>query len=261
MPRRFKAVVSYDGTAYDGWQIQPAQQTVQQSIESAIEQITQEKVHVHGSGRTDAGVHASGQVLHFDAETLLPVAQLHKGINAVLPTDIRFNSIHEVSNDFHARFNAIGKEYRYHIWNGPIVPPFISGYRTQIRQSLDIERMRDGAEHFVGEHDFASFTANPNREVENTVRRIDRLQIFAQEEDIAIVVVGSGFLYKMVRTITGYLLLVGQGKLEPEDFFRIQGAKERSKDIPTAPATGLFLWRVFYPEDGAGIFLKKDLDS
>ena len=243
---RFKSIIAYDGTAYEGWQSQPSGPTVQDKVEEAINKITQEEVRIHGSGRTDAGVHARGQVMHFDSDTVIPLEQLHKGINAMLPADIRLSTLEDADPEFHARFDAIGKEYRYHIWNGPIVPPFISHYRTQVRMPLDLDQMKAAAELFVGEHDFASFSANANREVEDTVRRIDRLQIFNQEEDVAIVVAGNGFLYKMVRTIAGFLLLVGQGKITPDSFQELLEARQRNKDIPTAPAQGLFLWQVYY---------------
>jgi len=246
MPRRFKQLLAYDGTGYGGWQIQPGVTTVQEVVEGVLNQLTQEAIRVHSSGRTDAGVHANGQVIHFDSETSMPAGELQKGMNALLPADIRGREIAEADPGFHARFSARSKEYRYTIYNGPVVPPFIQRYRCHERRPLDRLAMEAVAEVLVGEHDFGGFAANPNREVESTVREIYALEIEGEAEELLIRVRGNGFLYKMVRGSAGFLIEAGLGRRGPGDAGRILASGIRDQDVQTAPAKGLVLHEVFY---------------
>lgn len=244
--RRHRITVSYDGTSYGGWQIQPNTPTIQEEIEKAIKTITGETVRVHGSGRTDAGVHARGQVAHFDLAKALPLTSLARGLNALLPDAIRVVNARHVQPDFHARHSAVRKEYRYFIWNAPVVPPFLRLYRTQVRGRLDETRMRAAAASLVGEHDFAAFTANPTRPVAGTVRTLTRLHVKRRGSEWVIIASGTGFLYKMVRSLAGLLIRVGQGDLGGEEVAAILDSKVRTAEVPTAPARGLTLWRVWY---------------
>ncbi len=245
---RYKIVLGYDGSAYAGWQIQPGHSTVQATLQDAIFRVTTEKVIAHGSGRTDQGVHARRQVVHVDLERDGDVVTaLRKGLNAVLPPDIRVDQVRRVRSDFDARRSAIRKEYRYFIWNGPVVPPFLRLYRTQIRDPLDVAAMARAARLLEGKHDFAAFTANPNRFVETTVRHLSRLTVRRRGAEIVISATADGFLYKMVRSLAGFLIRVGEGAVPPEGARVILHSRERTARVPTAPPQGLFLWQVTYP--------------
>lgn len=243
---RWRIDVAYDGAAYAGWQIQPQGASIQETIEKALETITGAKARVHGSGRTDQGVHALGQVAHFDLQTTQNAEALKKGINAVLPQDIRVNRVRPAKPDFHARLSATAKEYRYLIWNSNVVPPFLRHYRTHVVQSLDIEAMQEAASYLVGRHDFASFTANPNRLVESTVRVLSSLVVRKQGREAVVIAIGDGFLYKMMRSICGLLIRVGNGSVPPREVRDILQKKVRTAAVPTAPPQGLFLWKVYY---------------
>ena len=245
--QRYRAVVSYDGTHYAGWQVQPDKRTVQGELERYLQSLTGEIQRIHSSGRTDSGVHARAQVAHFNiVGDAIESRRLVRGFNALLDDDIRILSVKPVPNTFHARFSTVGKEYRYCIWNDEMVPPFLRLYRTHIRKPLNISAMNQAAEHLVGEHDFAAFTANPNREIDGTVRQIYTLQVSKHGHDITIVVKGNGFLYKMVRSLAGFLIRVGTGELTPIITKEILASQTRTARVPTAAAKGLFLWRVNY---------------
>jgi len=247
MSTRYKMTVAYDGTEYAGWQVQPRKNTVQAEIERVLETLVGKKIRIHHSGRTDAGVHAKGQVAHFDLEKPVDVRRFQTSLNAILNPDVRIMKLQKVKDDFHARFSATGKEYRYFIWNGPAVPPELRLYRLHERRSLDIDAMKRAAEALVGKHDFAAFTANPKREIGGTVKTVRKITVTrSREGDVKICVEGKGFLYKMVRSIAGFLLRVGIGELEPKDAKRLLKAEKRTNEIPTAKALGLFLWRVSY---------------
>ncbi len=246
MGRRYKAVVAYDGTAYAGWQVQPDQPTVQGHVEQVLHKLTGESPRVECSGRTDSGVHARGQVAHFDLAAAPPAARLKRGMNALLAEDIRIMALRPAAADFHARFSAAGKEYRYFIWNGPDTPPWLRLYRAPVYSKLEVAAMRTAAAALIGEHDFAAFSANPNREIDGTVRELRKLQVLARGPEITIVAQGNGFLYRMVRSLAGFLIRVGRGELPPDAAAAILASKTRTARVPTAPAQGLFLWRVFY---------------
>lgn len=239
-------VVAYDGSAYAGWQVQPSHHTIQGALEAALHRITGEKVRVQCSGRTDAGVHAIGQVAHFDLAKPVVLAKLQLGLNAVLAEDIRILALRRARPDFHARFSTSGKEYRYFIWNAAVLPPHIRHYRWLVRSPLDVAAMRRAAVLLVGKQDFAAFSANPNREIEGTVRHLHALSVTRRGPEVVIHARGDGFLYKMVRSLAGFLVRVGTGELPPSSAREILATKTRTATVPTAPPQGLFLWKVFY---------------
>lgn len=245
-PQRYRMVVAYDGAAYAGWQVQPNRHTIQGALETALHRITGEKLRVQCSGRTDAGVHAIGQVAHFDLSKAAVPAKLQHGLNAVLAEDIRILALRCTRPDFHARFNTSSKEYRYFIWNATVLPPHIRHYRWLVRPTLDVAAMRNAAARLVGSKDFSAFSANPNREIEDTVRHLHALSVTRRGHEIVIRARGDGFLYKMVRSLAGYLVRVGTGELPPESAQPILESKTRTATVPTAPPQGLFLWKVFY---------------
>jgi tRNA pseudouridine38-40 synthase len=246
--RRFKLTVAYDGTSYAGWQVQPRDISVQQVIEEALQTVCGQKVKVHGSGRTDRGVHARGQVAHVDLATRIAADALGRALNARLPRDIRVLRVAEVRHDFHARRSALRKEYRYFVWNALTMPPDKRLYAAHVHRPLDVAAMRAAAAYFVGRHDFASFTANPQREVASTVREVYGCTIAKKGPEIVFRVSGEGFLYKQVRSMVGFLLRVGQGAERPEAVAELLAvAAPRKARVPSAVPQGLFLWRVFYP--------------
>ncbi len=245
MPR-YRINVAYDGTAYAGWQIQPNGLTVQEVLERVLGQITSQTVKIHGSGRTDQGVHARKQVAHFDLETARPPRTLRKAVNALLPDDIRAGAFARVPPDFHARRCVREKEYRYFVCNADVVPPFVRLYRAHVRQPLDLDAMRRSAELLTGRHDFAAFSANPNRFVESTVRLVASLRVTKRGSEVVIAARGEGFLYKMVRSLAGFIIKVGEGRAQPDEVPRILESRTRTAYVPTAPAKGLFLWDVWY---------------
>ena len=248
MSTRYKMKIAYDGTNYSGWQVQPQHRTVQGEIERLLAEMTSQKhVRVESSGRTDTGVHARAQVAHFDLEQPIKnVKYFQRGINAQIDRDIRIQTLEKVSSDFHARFSAVGKEYRYFIYNGLIVPPTKRLYRLQEGRPLDVERMRTAAALLVGEHDFAPFAANRKVPIKSTVRTIHSLYVRKHGADITLEVQGNGFLYKMVRGLAGFLVHVGMGRLEPEAAIEILASGKRTAVVQTAQPHGLFLWKVFY---------------
>lgn len=245
--RRFKLTVAYDGTAYSGWQVQPRQPSVQQTIEEALAGIVGHPVKVHGSGRTDQGVHARGQVAHVDLACRLTAQAVRRALNARLPQDIRILKASPARPDFHARRSAAGKEYRYFVWNDAQVLPDKRLYAAHVYRPLDVAAMRAGAAFFVGRHDFASFTANPQRAVESTVRTVFAFAVGRRGREIVFRVSGEGFLYKQVRSMVGFLLRVGEGAEPPGAVKELLDAcAPRKARVPSAAAHGLFLWRVWY---------------
>jgi tRNA pseudouridine38-40 synthase len=247
MSMRYKIKVAYDGTNYSGWQVQPRHRTVQGELERLLAEMTcRKKVRVESSGRTDAGVHARAQVAHFDLAKPIDTKYFLRGLNAQLDRDIRVMTLDRAPDDFHARYSALGKEYRYFIYNGLIVPPTKRLYRLQEGRRLDVERMRAAAELLTGEHDFAPFSANPKRELDGTVRTIHSFYVRRHGADITLEVTGNGFLYKMVRSLAGFLMEVGMGRREPEFVHDIFEHGRRTAVVPTARPHGLFLWKVFY---------------
>jgi tRNA pseudouridine38-40 synthase len=246
MKHRYRAVVSYDGTDFSGWQVQAGRRTVQAVLQEAIRSVVGADVQVFCSGRTDAGVHARGQVVHFDLPEKRPARKLFLAFNARLPEDVRIERITGTRPDFDARFSAKSKEYRYFIWNHPVATPDLRRTRAHVRPRLDVASMKRAAARLEGRHDFAAFCANPGYERDGTVRRLDRLRVSRRGSEVVIIARGEGFLYRMVRSLAGFLIRVGLGELAPEDATRILESRERTAHVPTAPARGLFLWRVYY---------------
>ena len=244
---RFCLTIAYDGTNYAGWQVQPGHATVQAAIEAAIEATAGTKVKLHGSGRTDRGVHARGQVAHFDLDTRMTPRAMLFALNARLPADIRVLSAKRVPDDFHARRSARAKEYRYVIFNGPVLMPCDRLYAVQVHRPLDLAAMREGAARFVGEHDFRAFMANPQRTVETTVRTITDFAVARRGGTITLRVRGNGFLYKQVRSMAGLLIRIGHGQESPDRVTELLDAcAPRTAHVPSAPPQGLTLWKVWY---------------
>lgn len=243
---RYRMVVAYDGQAYAGWQVQPHHPTIQKCVEAALKQMTGETVKVHGSGRTDQGVHARGQVTHFDLAKQWKGAILQRGLNAILPQDIRVLRAARAKPDFHARRSAVKKEYRYFIWNAPIMDPCRRFYAVHVRQPLDVKAMQAAAKRLTGRHDFAAFKASSNQFIESTVREVFLLSVSRKGGLITVRAAGEGFLYKMVRSLAGILLRVGKGEVTLDEVDAILASRTRTAQVPTAPPEGLFLWQVWY---------------
>lgn len=249
--RNLKLILSYDGTDFAGWQVQPDTVTVQGTLASAIGRVTGEKVLPQGSGRTDAGVHALAQVVTFVTESAVPTANFVKALNDVLPASVRVLQVEEAAPDFHARHSARGKTYRYRIYRGAICPPFLARYVWHYPYPLDEGSMEQAAACVEGEHDFTSFAAvDPERGRENApvsnVRRIFSSTWQRQGDELVYTVKGSGFLHHMVRNLVGTFILVGKATLKAEDLARILLARDRSAAGATAPASGLYLVSVEY---------------
>lgn len=239
---------SYDGSNFSGYQKQPRERTVQACLENSLKEINGGKiVSVCASGRTDAGVHAINQKAHFEIDKKIETDKLLRGINSLLPEDIYVKSIKEVSDDFHARFNAIGKEYIYIINMGEY-NPLERNYVYQYGERLDLSAMERGLKYLEGEHNFKSFTKS-NDEIEDYVRKISQTSIVRDSKDmnkIIITFVGTGFLRYMVRNMVGLIIEIGEGKRKPEDIIRILKEEDRTFAGKTAPACGLYLRNVFY---------------
>ena len=246
---KFKLTIAYDGTNYEGWQVQKIGLGVQQKIEEAFQQIFPMVRRIHSSSRTDTGVHARAMVAHVEiskADFKMPVRKLPLAINAHLPEDIRIVRAVVCPATFHARYDATGKQYRYTIWNDSVMNPLINRTAWHVPKPLDVAAMRKGAKHFLGKKDFKSLAANRDYEMESTVRRLTRCDVRKQGKEVTLVIEGDGFLYKMCRAIAGTLAMVGHGKLKPSDVKEILAKKDRRAGGVTAPAKGLVLWQVFY---------------
>ncbi|HZR63689.1 MAG TPA: tRNA pseudouridine(38-40) synthase TruA [Terriglobales bacterium] len=248
--RNFKLTLAYDGTDFSGWQVQPDAQTVQGTLGLAIGRVTGEKVLPQGSGRTDAGVHALGQVATFESMSVIPVVNLVSALNDILPVSIRVISAEEVAPDFHARKSAKAKSYRYRILREAICPPFLARYVWHYPYPLDEAAIFGAASAIEGEHDFTSFAAvDPERgrgEPVSNVRRIFFSQWRRESSELIYEVRGRGFLHHMVRNLVGTFLLVGKGTLKKADIVDILARKDRSAAGATAPAAGLYLVSVEY---------------
>ncbi len=245
--RRYKAVIAYDGTSYSGWQFQENAVGVQQVVEEALAFLEGAPVRVFGSSRTDAGVHAKGFVGHFDLTKPIPPRNLVRAMNARLPDAIRFMRASYAADDFDARLSAKGKEYRYQLYQADIMPPHLAPYWTFCHRPLDLEAMRRAASYFVGRHDFVSFAANPDRVLESTVRNVFSFDVKKAGPRYTFIVRGDGFLYKQVRSMVGFLISVGKGNESPEAVKELlDAAAPRTARVETAPARGLFLWKVMY---------------
>lgn len=245
MMKRYKCIVSYDGTNYSGYQMQPKDQTIQEEIEKVLSKIHKREVKTFASGRTDAGVHAKGQVLHFDSELPISLDKFPRVINGFLPDDILIVHMEEVSDDFHARYDAIGKEYRYFVRYDKERDPFTRNYHYHYRYSLDIEAMREAAKDLIGEHDFTSFCSLKTATT-NKIRTIHSIDIVVNDNIIEFRFKGNGFLYNMVRILVGTLLEIGNGRKAVNSIPEILKKKDPRAAGKKAPAHGLYLWNVFY---------------
>jgi len=244
-PMRLKLTIQYDGTEFHGWQVQAGLATVQGILGAAVASVDGSTPVVHGAGRTDAGVHALGQVAHLDVVKALSPETWLRAINANLPRDIRVVEVVEVDESFHARLSAINKLYQYRIWTGRVVSPFVRRYVHHAPRALDLEAMRSAADLLVGRHDFEAFTV-VDRETKTTVRDLRRLDLDRDGEIVTISAEADGFLRAMVRTLAGTLLAVGDGRMEVDAVRLALDAKRRALAGPTAPAPGLTLVRVDY---------------
>jgi tRNA pseudouridine38-40 synthase len=251
MSLKFKLTIAYDGTGYEGWQVQKTGTGVQEKVETALAKLFPSQPRLHGSSRTDTGVHALGMIAHFEvpaAEFKMSPRKLTLALNAWLPEDIRVLSAVRAAKEFHARFNAAGKQYRYFVWNHTAMNPLIRHTAWQVPLPLDLKAMRAAAPLFVGRHDFKSFAASRNYEMASTVRGLTRCDIKKNGQLLTFIIEGDGFLYKMCRGIVGTLVQVGQGKFPADEIKRMLAKKDRRVAGMTAPAQGLVLWKVFYKQ-------------
>lgn len=249
---RFLATVAYDGTDHIGWQVQNGAVSIEGELEARLSRILKTPIDIHGSGRTDSGVHSVGQQFHFDAFWPHPCTYLVHAINSCEQNGILVTHLRRVPSGFHCRHHAIGKRYRYEICDG-YPPPWEARYCLGMgTKTIDVALMRRAAKLLLGRHDFYAFGANHGQsmEKENPVKDLRRLDVRRHGKRVTIVAEGSGFLYKMVRRLVGGLLRVGEGKMPPERLVEYRRERVITSEVPTAPARGLFMEKVFYdPRD------------
>lgn len=238
-------ILSYDGTNYNGWQVQKNGPSIQESMETAVCRLLGQKVHVSGVGRTDSGVHARRYVANFKADCTIPMDRLPYALNSFLPEDIAVSGAVLVPDGFDARFDCTKKEYAYYIYPSTLRDPFHARYAYRYNYPLDIARMQEGAQRFVGKQDFAAVRSQ-GTPVKSTVRTVFWCEVEPVDDLIRIRVCGDGFLYNMVRAIAGTLTYVGGGKLSPDDVSAILRSGDREQAGPTLPAHGLFMNRLWY---------------
>lgn len=254
--------ISYDGTAYHGWQRQDNLVTIQECLETALSRVADHPTTIICAGRTDRGVHGLGQVVHFDTEAQRSSTAWVLGTNTHLPSDIRVRWAAEVSNDFHARFSAVARHYRYVIYVHPIRPALLRQQVTTYYQPLDVQRMQTAGNYLLGEHDFSAYRAN-ECQAKTPVRTVTELAINQNSDFITIDIKANAFLHHMVRNIVGVLLEIGSGKRPPEWAKTVLENKQRAQGGVTAPPYGLYFMRVFYPphfaisNDVEPLFLEK----
>jgi tRNA pseudouridine38-40 synthase len=265
--RNIKCTIAYDGTDFSGWQSQPGQITVQGTLTDVLEHVTQRRVLIYAAGRTDAGVHAAGQVVNFKTPSELTTEDMLRACNALLPASIRVNAAEEVSPDFHSRRDALAKTYRYRIFRGRVVSPFLWKYVHHDSSELNFDAMAQAARCFTGEHDFTTFAASTGSEDDDrdriTIRTIYHSGMLRAPirdcldgaEEWAYVVRGKSFMRHMVRKIVGALVEIGRGKLAPENIPELIALRDRSKSGPTMPAQGLCLESVEYPDPANSLAL------
>lgn len=242
--RRIKLTLEYDGTGFSGWQVQPDERTVQGVLQECLSEMMGSRIRVVGSGRTDAGVHALRQVAHADVTRDIPASNIMMGLNSALPKDVRVLECVDTKETFHAQRSARGKTYRYTVLNG-IRPTALDRHRVwHVRQPLDIDAMKKGAEHLLGKHDFTAFKSAGDDT--STVRELRQLDITREADHVVLTFEANGFLKHMVRNLTGALVEVGLGKLEPDDIKRLLEARSRVNAPKKAPSQGLVLVQVHY---------------
>jgi len=244
--RNIMITLEYDGTNYSGWQIQKnTPHTIQQILQEALTVINKSPAEITGAGRTDAGVHALGQVANFNLDVSIPVERIPVAINSLLPRDIVCKNAQEVPEDFHARFDARGKKYRYRIYNQLLPSAFLRNYAYHYKHKLDLSIMKKAAGYLVGTHDFKAFQASGSP-ITDTVRTIYRIEVIKKKPEIWLEVSGNGFLYNMVRIIAGTLIEAARGNIRLEDLEKILLSRDRKQAGFTAPAHGLTLVEVYY---------------
>ncbi len=246
---KLKLTVAYDGARYKGWQVQKSGITVQQRVEEALKRLFPSVGRVHSSSRTDTGVHARGMVAHVEIqkdEYRIGELKLRLAMNALLPDDVSVTEVKRVPGNFHARFDATEKQYRYMIWNHPVANPLKRHVAWHVPRELDFVLMQQGAKYFIGNHDFSAFAVKREYEMRSTVRVVTNCKLYKKGSMLMCVIEGEGFLYKMCRGIVGTLVEVGVGKLKPIDVRNILKSCDRAKAGMTAPAHGLILWKVKY---------------
>ncbi|GAA0323581.1 tRNA pseudouridine(38-40) synthase TruA [Bacillus carboniphilus] len=245
MPR-IKLIISYDGTHFNGYQVQPGLRTVQSELEHALKRMHKGMdIRVTASGRTDRYVHATGQVIHFDTELEIPADKWNIALNTMLPEDVRIIHAEQVDSQFHARFDAIQKEYRYKVNCAKIPSVFKRHYEYHYPYKVDVMKMKEASKLLLGTHDFTSFSSAKS-EVEDRIRTIYSIEILEKENELTFCFIGNGFLYNMVRILVGTLIEVGSGVREPASMLSIIDAKNRAAAGKTAPGHGLYLWKVEY---------------
>jgi tRNA pseudouridine38-40 synthase len=246
---KIRLLVAFDGKNYAGWQVQKIGLGVQEKLEVALKRFFPSGPRVHSSSRTDAGVHAIGMVAHVElprAELKMTPGKLVLALNAYLPEDIRVLTASRAPAEFHARFDASGKQYRYFVWNHAAMNPLLRTQAWHVPQKLDWKAIRAAAPLLLGRHDFKSFAANRNYEMETTVRTLTRCDVVRKGPLLTFIIEGDGFLYKMCRGIVGTLIQIGRGKFAVNDLKKMLDARDRREAGMTAPAHGLVLWKVFY---------------
>ncbi|MBN8247504.1 MAG: tRNA pseudouridine(38-40) synthase TruA [Verrucomicrobia bacterium] len=246
---RLRLCIAYQGTRFAGWQTQAGQLTVQETVEQALERLFAHRPHVYSSSRTDTGVHALGMVAHVDiprSVLRMPPAKLVLAANAWLPEDVRILAAARTRPDFHARYGARGKQYRYCVWNHPAHEPLERHRTWHVPRALDVDRMRAAAHALVGSHDFLAFSASPGYARRHTVRHVTRCEVRTSGPLLTLVIEADGFLYKMCRGIAGTLVQVGLGRFAPEALPAMLASRDRRLAGMTAPAHGLVLWKVYY---------------
>lgn len=246
MMKNIKLTIQYDGTRYKGWQrLGDNQMTIQGKIEDVLSRMTQEKIEVFGSGRTDAGVHALGQVANFKTRTQMTNGEILDYCYRYLPEDILVKNVERADERFHARYNVKRKRYLYRIWNHKYHDPFIRRYITHIPEKLNISDMKNAGGYLIGKYDFSSFTGAKSKK-KSRVREVYGIDINKENETIEIFIEANGFLHNMVRIIVGTLIEVGTGKMKPEEVLNILNKRDRKLAGPTASPKGLFLYDVEY---------------
>ncbi len=244
--KNLKLTIEYDGTKYNGWQRQTkTENTIQSKIEKVLSLMANTEIKIIGSGRTDAGVHALNQIVNFTTKSSITTNEIRDYCNRYLPEDIVVKQVEEVDERFHARYNAKSKKYLYRIWNGEYPTALYKRYSYYVPQQLNLNAMKEAASYLLGSHDFSAFTSAKSKK-KSHVREIHSIEFTKDRDFIDITLNGNGFLHNMVRIIVGTLIEVGDGTKKPADLERILKGKVRSEAGPTAPAQGLFLYKVYY---------------
>lgn len=244
---KVKCILSYDGSRFSGFQIQPGKRTIQGEIEKALKKIHKgTSIRIQASGRTDTGVHAIGQTIHFESHFALPEANWQQALNTLLPGDIHVHHVEKVPDTFHARYDAVEKEYRYYVWHAKEWDVFKRNYMYQFSYPLNLERMQKACTYFLGEHDFTTFSSAKATIKGSKTRALREVTCTKSGNKITFTFRGSGFLYHMVRIMVGCLLDIGQGRRKPEDIPELIAKRDRRLLGATVPADGLYLWQVDY---------------